>query len=267
MRMSCADAWDTTVAKLRRREDRFLPPRRLRGLAGEGDYRETGNELLGELVQLGRIAPHDRVVDIGCGPGRLAYRLQTYLGPAGIYTGIDPNLACIEWLTEAYKWRRDFDFHHIDVRNGLYNPAGAVEPREFKIPINDETQDIVTMFSLMTHMLPQDIEPYLREARRVLIPGGWILVSMFLLDDVARQAIADGSALISFHEDDGQIAVVDPDLPEQAIAYDREWFLDRLAEADFTSVGIRHGTWVPRGTGRTFQDLILARTEAPDLDA
>ena len=122
----------------------------------------------------------------------------------------------------------------------------------------------MTFFSVFTHVFPEVIENYLRQSRRVLIPGGWVFATMFLLDDDARAAIANGSALLPFQPDDGRVAYVDPDLPEQAIAYDQEWVLDRISEAGFSTVGIRHGTWVPRGTGRTLQDIIVARVAAPD---
>ena len=259
-RMRSADVLDTVL----RRSDRFTPPRRMRGMGGEGDYLEVGHEFLSHLVSLGRLAPHERVVDIGCGPGRLARELESFLGPAASYTGIDPSAACLDWLSEAYKYRRDFEFVHVDLQNGLYNPDGAIDPATWRFPFDDATHDAVTMFSLMTHVLPDTVERYLHEARRVLIPGGWILATMFLLDDAARAAIDDGSAIMPFQPDDGRVAYVDPELPEQAIAYDQEWVLDRISEAGFATVGIRHGTWVPRGTGRTLQDIVVARVAAPD---
>lgn len=244
-RMRTADAFD----KVLRREDRYMPPRRLRGMGGEGDYKEVGHEFLSHLVSLGRLAPHE---------------LESFLGPAARYTGIDPNRECIDWLAEAYKYRPDFEFEFVDLRNGLYNPGGAVDPASWPFPFDEATHDAVTMFSVMTHVLPEVVEHYFREARRVLIPGGWIMTTMFLLDDAARAAIADGSAIVRFGPDDGRVAYVDPDLPEQAIAYDQEWVLDRISEAGFSTVGIRHGTWVPRGTGRTLQDIVVARVAAPD---
>jgi len=259
-RMRTADAVD----KVLRREDRYMPPRRMRGLGGEGDYKEVGHEFLSHLVSLGRLAPHERVIDIGCGPGRLAHELEGFLGPAASYTGIDPNAECVDWLAEAYRYRLDFEFQHVDLRNGLYNPGGAVDPATWRFPFEDATHDAVTMFSVMTHVLPDAVERYFHEARRVLIPGGWILTTMFLLDPAARAAFDDGSAIIPFQPDDGRVAYVDPDLPEQAIAYDQEWVLDRISEAGFATVGIRHGTWVPRGTGRTLQDIVVARVAAPD---
>ena len=259
-RMRAADGLDRVL----RREDQFMPPRRLRGMGGEGDYKEVGHEFLSHLVSLGRLAPHERVLDIGCGPGRLAHELEGFLGPAASYTGIDPNRECIDWLADAYKYRPDFEFEHVDLRNGLYNPGGTVDPATWRFPVLEATHDAVTMFSVMTHLLPDAVEHYFQEARRVLIPGGWLLTTMFLLDDAARGAIADGSAIIRFGPDDGRVALVDPDLPEQAIAYDQEWVLDRISEAGFATVGIRHGTWVPRGTGRTLQDIVVARVAAPD---
>jgi hypothetical protein len=62
-------------------------PRRLI-FVGPGDYRKTGEEFLGYFRSLGRLKPTDRVLDLGCGIGRMAVPLTRYL-TTGSYEGID----------------------------------------------------------------------------------------------------------------------------------------------------------------------------------
>ncbi|MDP8919032.1 MAG: class I SAM-dependent methyltransferase, partial [Pseudomonadota bacterium] len=58
---------------------------------GDGDYRAIGVEYLGHYVRLGELKPSDRVLDIGCGIGRMAVPLTQYLDPeTAFYEGIDP---------------------------------------------------------------------------------------------------------------------------------------------------------------------------------
>ena len=72
--------------------NRFLPhPPPDSIFVGDGDYRAIGAEFLGHFVRLGRLQPHERVFDIGCGIGRMAVPLTQYLDPErGSYDGVDP---------------------------------------------------------------------------------------------------------------------------------------------------------------------------------
>jgi hypothetical protein len=44
------------------------------GLIGEGDFDAVGQELLGYFRELAHLEPTERVLDIGCGLGRMAAR-------------------------------------------------------------------------------------------------------------------------------------------------------------------------------------------------
>src|SRR4029079_3767129 len=57
---------------LRQRGDEgVLPPRRL-SFVGRGDFERTGNEYLAHFQTLGGLQTGDRVLDMGCGVGRMA---------------------------------------------------------------------------------------------------------------------------------------------------------------------------------------------------
>lgn len=254
LRFRVKDAVDVVA----RRRDPLVPPRRLQ-IAGERDFAAVGNEYLGHLINLGKLRPDERVLEVGCGIGRIARPLSDYLGPGATYDGIDPDARGIEWCRRAYRDRPDFAFAHLDVRNERVNPEGALDAATLCFPYDDESMDMVLMISVLTHVLPDVLENYVREARRVLAPEGKLFATAFLLDDDARAAIRDGSAAHSFIDADDHHSVVDPSLPEETVAYDEEWFLDRVATAGFKTAGIRHGTWTPRRSGRAHHDIVVAR--------
>src|SRR6185369_7622628 len=70
--------------------DRELPPMRLR-FVGAGDFRAVGDEMVKLLTNVGEMQPGDRVLDIGCGVGRVALPLTRVLCGPDIPVWPDPD--------------------------------------------------------------------------------------------------------------------------------------------------------------------------------
>jgi len=176
-------------------------------------------------------------------------RLHRHLGPGARYVGYDDDTVAIEWCQTAYKDRPDFSF---ELATDLTDP-------ELVLPFQDETFDVVIMKDVLSALEPAAVAARLREARRVLIEEGRLFATAYLLDDGSRAAIADGRSAIAFGDaSDGPRAAAEYD-GEPTIAIDEEWLLDRVAEAGFKTVGIKHGSWTPREDTRAFPDIVVAR--------
>ena len=121
-------------------------------------FRET-------LVGLARLADRERVLDVGCGTGSLAIVAKQHVGPAGEVAGIDASPAMVARArSKAAKAGVDVSF-----RNGV---AEA-------LPFPDAQFDVV-LSTMMLHHLPRNArQECAREIRRVLRPGGRVLVVDF----------------------------------------------------------------------------------------
>ena len=130
----------------------------------------------------GRITTGSDVLEIGCGRGRIAFRLRQMLSE-GTYVGFDIQREAIAFLQARFQpaFPR-FQFHLADVRNTFYNPAGALATTDYRVPSENASRDIVFAASVLTHMLPENTAHYFHEAVRVLRPGGRFVFSAFLLD-------------------------------------------------------------------------------------
>jgi ubiquinone/menaquinone biosynthesis C-methylase UbiE len=99
------------------------------------------------------------VLDIGCGSGRLANSLKAM--PNIKFIGIDVVQELLDYANEICQ-RDDWKF---------------IKATNLKIPLDDNSVDVVTSFSVFTHLLHEETYAYLAEMRRVLKPGGKIIFS------------------------------------------------------------------------------------------
>ncbi|MBL8836158.1 MAG: class I SAM-dependent methyltransferase [Alphaproteobacteria bacterium] len=249
--------------------NRFMPapPDGLHNV-GDGDWRAIGAEFLGHFVRLGGLAPDDRVLEIGCGTGRMALPLTQYLDPGrGSYEGVDVVAAGIAWAQRAITARYPaVRFHHVDAANSLYNPAGAQRVEDVRLPYADASFDFAIMTSLITHLEPAQVDAYVMEIGRLLRIGGRCFVSLFLLDDAARAALRAGAGRIAFDPDGaGPAFYADPERPLAAVAYEQRHLLGCFARAGlFLARPIAYGGWSGRSGGFGFQDIcVFARRDLP----
>lgn len=237
----------------------LIPPRRL-SFVGAGDFEETGREFLGYFVELGGLRPADRVLDIGCGIGRMAVPLTGYL-EGGSYAGFDVGREMIRWCRRNITPRHpSFEFSWAPVHNAKYNPFGHLDAAEFQFPYGDGSFDFAFATSLFTHLRRDEVRHYLGETARVLRPGGRCLLTFFLLSAEAERAVAEGRAMLDMrHPVDGG-ATTDPRQPEEAIAFRPEVVRELMAAVGLeVEEPVRPGVWAGAPDGLTLQDLIVAR--------
>jgi len=132
------------------------------------------------------ITPESKVLDVGCGCGKIARPLARFLSDGGEYHGIDITHAAIDWCRQAYESVSNFHFHLADIASSRYNLTGRVSAENFHFPFDDHKFDFIFLGSVFTHMLPGEVGNYLSEISRVLKPEGKCLATFFILDDEAN---------------------------------------------------------------------------------
>ena len=249
-------AIDLLDSALGRRPD-FVPPRREVEKIGGFDFLEIGEHLAMIAKTLGALQPHERVLDVGCGLGRLAVGLRDYLS-CGEYVGFDIYKRGIDWCRSAIEARLpNFHFTFVDVRNHHYNAAGACLPEELVFPYASDSVDLAFASSLFTHLRPAAAERYLAEIGRVLKPGGRFVGSFFFLNGHSRPLLAGLTP--RFVPVEPRFAVQDPRDFEAAIAFDEEAVRDALRRHGIPAEQVRYGGWSSRSEYLSFQDFVLAR--------
>jgi SAM-dependent methyltransferase len=236
----------------------LIPPASLH-CVGDSDFYECGEEFFRYFTDIAGLKPHERVLDVGCGTGRMSRPLTRYL-TSGSYDGIDIVAPSIEWCQRAYQPRfPNFQFHFADIYNQAYNPGGTVRAMEYRFPFADMSFDFVYLTSVFTHMLPADMASYLGEVARVLKPGGRCFITYFLLTVDSLKLIAENRSSIDFQSALPGCRVQKADEPENAVAYEQDGIFELYEKSNLViSEPVHYGTWSGFEAGMSYQDIILA---------
>jgi arsenite methyltransferase len=108
---------------------------------------------------LRRLAPGERVVDIGSGAGFDAFLAAAQVGPGGRVIGVDMTP---EMLEKSRATAAELGLDNVEFRSGLAE----------ELPVDDGWADVVISNGVIN--LCADKRAVLTEIRRVLRPGGWL---------------------------------------------------------------------------------------------
>jgi ubiquinone/menaquinone biosynthesis C-methylase UbiE len=123
------------------------------------------------LVDLAHLQPGESVLDIGSATGSLALAAKRRVGRAGAVHGIEPSPAMV-----AYARRKV-----ALLRAAVVFDVGTAQ----QLPYADGSFEVVTC-TLVLHQLGHDAwRPSLAEMRRVLVPGGRVLLVDISVDPTA----------------------------------------------------------------------------------
>jgi ubiquinone/menaquinone biosynthesis C-methylase UbiE len=136
-------------------------------------FYDLGNGLLGRRGKRLRameaddleLRPGDRVLDVGCGPGRLAFAFAERVGPAGSVHGID---ASVEMIKRASSQAR---------KRGVAATFQVAFAQQ--LPFPDATFDAVACTLALHHVAEDDQRTAVGEMYRVLKPDGRLLIAEF----------------------------------------------------------------------------------------
>ena len=249
---------DTAIRAIR--GQLHLPPLWLRDV-GPDDFEKAGKEFLDLFIRLGNLQSDERVLDIGCGCGRVALPLTEHLSQTGTYVGMDvtakPVMWCQKNITPQYP---NFQFYHMDLYNKRYNPNGRSLAKDYTFPFDNESFDFIFLTSVFTHLLPADTENYLNQISRLLSQNGRAFITFFLLNDIQQTLASQRKNSIKFIFGSGPYRMRDESIPESAVAYDEVYLRKLLTQCGLEILGpIHYGTWSGRTDGLSYQDILMVQ--------
>jgi SAM-dependent methyltransferase len=201
-----------------------IPPLEMRQLVGPTDPADFDNPSGAPVFP--NLPPESfrRVLDFGCGCGRVARQMMQQFPRPEHYEGIDLHAGMIQWCSQNLTPRAPgFNFRHHDVLYAGFNP-GEGKPLHDRLPYADDEFSLVVAISVFTHLTQDQAEAYLAELARVLEPDGVLLTTWFLFDKREFPMMQDHQNTLFINEYDVRNAVI----------YSLDWVRPAAADAGLT---------------------------------
>ena len=225
----------------------ILPPHDVR--MGGPEYEDDDFFLDSAIAESKRVLtklackPHDFLIDIGCGHGRLPIGLIRESCDIS-YLGIDVKRDSIDWCRQYIQKRKPaYRFQHVDVVNARYNPSGDALSVDYRLPVETGAVNIVYMWGVFTNMEPEHLPVYAREFYRVLRPGGNAFVTAHVEDGVPHASVNPEN--YTPYSCQG---------PLHAVRYERKYVIDTFWQAGLTMTELNY-----HAAGNCQSDIYFAK--------
>jgi SAM-dependent methyltransferase len=241
-----------------------LPPFQLRlkagslmNVVGGGKWLEMGQQMLREVIDFCGLTPESNVVEIGCSCGIVAIPMKAYL-TRGRYTGVDIIPEFIDWC-QAHLVDDRFCFYDLGVYHELYNPKGTASSTSVRLPVEDNSADVVFLVSVFTHMLPEEVRHYLQEIGRIMKPGGRCMATM-----LTKDSYVPGQSRIPLEfAYNSDCLCFDERTPTKAVAFSQSSICEMAANGGMSTERMAAGRWDGRSREKFFHDMYVFTKEIP----
>lgn len=250
-----ADVWES----FSKDKNPLIPPKGLI-FTGRGDYVNQGEAFFKIFRRYCQLEPTHTILDIGSGVGRMAISLIGFLSPTGEYYGLDIVKSGIKWCTKSITKRfPNFKFIHADIYNDLYNDKGKLNATNYRFPFDDKKFDFIFLTSVFTHMLPDEVENYLKEISRVLKPESKCLITFFILNDYSVRCMRQNITDFQFPFEKGYYSLMSEDAKTGNVAFKEDYLESLFERFSLKIVHKSYGFWTGRNKAECldFQDIII----------
>ncbi len=163
---------------LKKKTNSLEPPKGLI-YTGSGEFIKQGEELIAFFKANTTLNENSNVLDIGSGIGRIAVPMTKFL--KGNYCGFEPVHQGVDWciknITSQFP---NFEFLFVDLFNDLYKSKG-ISASNYEFQYSKDYFDFACSISVFTHMLPDEVENYLKETHKVLEIGAFFVATFLYL--------------------------------------------------------------------------------------
>jgi len=149
------------------------------------------------------------ILDVGCG-SRFTLAIINRQIPVKSYTGIEINQQIVDFFKQEVE-PADSRFHyaHWNVHNDMYNPDGIPMTQFRELPVAGSF-DLIWLFSVFTHLNPDDALALLKLMRQKIRPDGRLFFTTHTRDGIKtfEDKIEDKPLLRAFYNKDYLVSLI-----------------------------------------------------------
>jgi SAM-dependent methyltransferase len=177
------------------------------------------------------------VLDMGCST-RFTQSIVNRNIPIKSYFGVEVRKPVVEYLQKhVSQYDSRFQYTHLNIQNELYNPEGDELSSIARIPGATDF-DLIWLFSVFTHLKPDDSLAMLHLLRKHIRPNGKLFFTALVDEDVEsfEDKVEDQPMLRAYYN---------PALMEELIVRSG-WQLEKLYDRDLSQFIQNHYVCTPR---------------------
>ena len=134
-----------------------------------------------------------RILDFGCGSGRLYFGLTQRSEPSS-YLGADIRSDSIVWARRHIASANPrFSFRQIDIQHDRYNPGGTLNNDAWRDAVRQQF-DVIYSYSVLSHLAENEAHTVLSMFAERLPVDGWLFVTAFVAEQAENVVINPADA-------------------------------------------------------------------------
>ncbi len=241
-------------------DEKFPPAEYIQniGCSDKQHFKNSSVNQFKELVQRFRVADDWKILDMGCGCGRMAVPFSEYLGAKGQYIGFDVWPDGIEWCHENI--RKDFQFKILHAANNYYyEDQRSFKKNNFSLSfIERQTVDLVFAISVFSHLKKEDAQIYLAEISKILKFRMYAYITCFIIDEYFFE-YQRGTGTFSEVLEEEHGCYYGYQKQDFFAGFSLENLKEWITNSGLELVFYELGTWAEKPGSREFQDLLIIR--------
>jgi SAM-dependent methyltransferase len=238
-----------------------IPPRELLKSSGSHNlahYRDNMLFYTKDVIQHCLLKRNSRVLDLGCGAGRISRGLLHYLNRDAIYVGVDVNAKAIDWCQKNITPRNaNFAFQHLDLVNNYYYCDDNQQHNSYDFGfLGEQKFDCIIAICLFNHLKLNDTQQYLREIAKRLAKDSVAYLTFFTIDQDFTQ-FRNRTGLHTGLQRGKDGVWQGYQYHDFFVGYETEMLENLFSEAGLNIMAASPGSWAEKANSRIYQDWYL----------
>ena len=141
----------------------------------------------------------------------------------------------------------------------MYNRKGKPIKKALRKAKLDNQTDLAFLFSVFTHVLPDDVPPLLKYLSENVKKGGQIFATFFILNEASKRGIEKGNSHRPFPFPYQNARIDNSEVPEGAVAYEEDDLRGYFADAGLEVEEMSFGNWSGHRNSWHWQDNVVLK--------